>query len=394
MKNLWSSNTPAYLWQCLDDIPEFQWRNAIQKARPGLNLPDNVQEIDDLLEKVLGEGQFGKSHWTLSPAKRIFYALKPFIPRAVIKRARRIFQRPQNSKSLLRWPIEDRYAQFQWEIMRQLLMATNKSEIIFKRFWPDGKKFAFILTHDVETAEGFSYVKAVADSEEKAGFRSSFNFVPERYPIDHGLLRDLKQSGFEIGIHGLNHDAKLFSSYAEFIQKVPKINSYMKDFEAVGFRSPYTMRQPEWMQALDIEYDLTFFDTDPFEPVPGGTVSIWPFTIGKFLELPYTLVQDYSLVSVVGETSPKIWLNKVDFIGRFQGMALLNSHPDYLKNRLNFKIYNDFINAVKDMDGYWSALPREAARWWRYRTEGRSGPGLPAITMGKLSLSSDGIQIN
>jgi peptidoglycan/xylan/chitin deacetylase (PgdA/CDA1 family) len=394
MKNLWSSNTPAYLWQCLDDIPEFQWRIAIQKARSALYLPDNVQEIDDLLEMVLGEGQFGKSHWQLTPAKRIYFILKPFIPRVVIKRARRIFQWPQNGKFLLRWPIEDRYVRFQWEIMRQLLMVTNKSEIIFKRFWPDGKKFAFILTHDVETAEGFSYVKAVADSEEKAGFRSSFNFVPERYPIDHGLLRDLRQRGFEIGIHGLNHDAKLFSSYADFMQRVPKINGYMKAFEAVGFRSPYTMRQPEWMQALDIEYDLTFFDTDPFEPVPGGTVSIWPFTIGKFLELPYTLVQDNSLMSVVGETSPKIWLNKVDFICRFQGMALLNSHPDYLKNRLNFKIYKDFINAVKDMDGYWSVLPRDAAKWWRYRTEGRSGPGLPAITMGKLSLSSDGIDIN
>ena len=31
------------------------------------------------------------------------------------------------------------------------------------------------------------------------------------------------------------------------------------------------------MQALEIEYDLSFFDTDPCEPIPGGTMSIWPF---------------------------------------------------------------------------------------------------------------------
>jgi hypothetical protein len=43
---------------------------------------------------------------------------------------------------------------------------------------------------------------------------------------------------------------------------------------------------PEWLQALDIPYDLPFFDTDPYEPMPGGTKSICPFTLGWFVELP------------------------------------------------------------------------------------------------------------
>ena len=45
------------------------------------------------------------------------------------------------------------------------------------------------------------------------------------------------------------------------------------------------------MRHLEIEYDLSFFDTDPFEPIPGGTMSIWPFFIGHFVELPYTLAR-------------------------------------------------------------------------------------------------------
>ena len=116
------------------------------------------------------------------------------------------------------------------------------------------------------------------------------------------------------------------------MRRAKRINAHLKELDAVGFRSPLTMRNPEWMQALEIEYDLSFFDTDPYEPMPGGTMSIWPFILGHFVELPYTLMQDYTLTAVLGETTPRLWLQKVDFIERYHGMALVNTHPDYLLN--------------------------------------------------------------
>jgi hypothetical protein len=145
------------------------------------------------------------------------------------------------------------------------------------------------------------------------------------------------------------------------------INAHLKELDAVGFRSPFTIRNPEWMQVLEIEYDLSFFDTDPFEPIPGGTMSIWPFILGRFVELPYTLAQDYTLTTVLGETTPRLWLQKVDFIERYQGMVLVNTHPDYLSVPVNWKVYTDFLQAMRHREGYWRALPREAARWWSER---------------------------
>ena len=127
-------------------------------------------------------------------------------------------------------------------------------------------------------------------------------------------MDSLRQRGFEVGVHGLRHNGRLFDSKSSFMQYANRINSYAKKWSAAGFRSELTFRQPEWMQALEIEYDLSFFDTDPFEPICGGTMSIWPFFIGHFVELPYTLVQDYTLTSVIGENSPRLWLEKVDFI--------------------------------------------------------------------------------
>jgi hypothetical protein len=126
-------------------------------------------------------------------------------------------------------------------------------------------------------------------------------------------------------------------------------------------------RNPYWMQALEIEYDLSFFDTDPYEPIPGGCMSIWPFFIGHFVELPYTLVQDSTLGLVLGENTPRIWMEKVAFIEQYRGMALLNSHPDYLSQPDIWNIYVKFLMEMKEKNNFWHALPREVARWWLKR---------------------------
>ena len=71
----------------------------------------------------------------------------------------------------------------------------------------------------------------------------------------------------------MQHDGRLFESRPSFEKKAANINAYLEKIGATGFRAPLTIRHPEWMQSLDLEYDLSFFDTDPFEPIPGGTMS-------------------------------------------------------------------------------------------------------------------------
>ena len=104
-------------------------------------------------------------------------------------------------------------------------------------------------------------------------------------------------------------------------------------------------------------------------PVRGwsGAMSIWPFFLGNFVELPYTMVQDYTLTSILGETTPRIWLDKVEFIRKYRGMVLLNTHPDYLKDKNVLNVYINFLQSMAKSSNYWHALPREVARWWRKR---------------------------
>src|SRR5512142_327520 len=47
--------------------------------------------------------------------------------------------------------------------------------------WPDGKRFALVLTHDVEGSRGLDRCRELMEMEASLGFRSSFNFIPEGY---------------------------------------------------------------------------------------------------------------------------------------------------------------------------------------------------------------------
>ena len=365
---LWKNNLPLRFWSCSPALPDEVWQAAYQKAYEILGLGNPYQDIETTLELVLGEGQFGAEHWKLSTAKRAYYQLKPFIPRAVTRVMRQVYQRPGKTEYSPGWPIEDRYARFLWQVLVNVMEMTAQPRMEIAAFWPEGKRCALVLTHDIEADAGQAFVRQVADLEERLGFRSSFNFIPEKYALDRGLIEDLRKRGFEVGLHGLKHDGKLFSSREEFTRRAKLINHYLGELDMVGFRAPLTHRHPQWMQDLDLEYDLSFFDTDPFEPIPGGTMSLWPFELGKFVELPYTLVQDYTLTRVLNQSSPVLWLEKAAFLEQYFGMILLNSHPDYLKNPADWGVYESFLLAMKEK-GYWQALPHQAAQWWKQRCQ-------------------------
>lgn len=372
--NLWSANRPDQFWLCNPACESGLWDAAIEASLSHL-APLTPSNVDDLLHQTLGEGQFGPDHWTLSRARRLYYWIKPLLPRTLTRFLRQQLQ-PRHARDFrLGWPIESRYPRFLFDVLKNLLLISGRSSIEIAALWPKEKSFALVLTHDIETDQGQRFVRRVMDLEESLGFRSSFNFIPEKYRVDMELIVELRQSGFEAGIHGLKHDGKFLNSRAEFMRRAEKINHYMKKMNAVGFRAPLTHRHPEWMQTLEMEYDLSFFDTDPFEPVPGGTMTIWPFFLGHFVELPYTLVQDYTLTAVLGESTPRLWLEKVDFIGKYRGMALLNSHPDYLREPANLKIYSEFLSMLQHRGGFWHALPHEVASWWKQRRD--RSPNVP-----------------
>ena len=195
---------------------------------------------------------------------RIYYRLKPFIPQPIRTVVRQRIAARVRLNVADKWPI---------------LPGSERPPQNWTG-WPEGKKFALVLTHDVESAVGLRKCRELMQVEMGFGLRSSFNFVPEggyRVPIE--LREELTRNGFEIGIHDLRHDGRLFASRREFDRSTPRINHYLKDWGAVGFRSGFMFHNLEWLHALNIDYDMSTFDTDPFEPQPEGRHTIFPFWV-------------------------------------------------------------------------------------------------------------------
>ncbi|ULA58184.1 MAG: hypothetical protein LZF60_20239 [Nitrospira sp.] len=295
---------------------------------------------------------------------KVFYDIKPFLPRALQIYVRRAIVKRQRVAGAGLWPIHQGAGK----------RPKNWSG------WPQQHQFALVLMHDVDGARGQNKCRGLMELEERKGFRSLFSFVPKDYQVSAILRQDLLRKGFEVGVHGLKHDGKLFTTEQSFAQQAEQINQYLKEWGAVGFVSPSMHHNLNWMHKLNIEYDTSTFDTDPFEPQPDGVGTIFPFAVpgsnGQpgYIELPYTLPQDFTLFVLMQEKTIDIWKNKLDWIAEKGGMALLITHPDYMNGsggtvleEYPMALYEEFLDYVRDRykGRYWHPLPKEMARFWR-----------------------------
>jgi len=301
---------------------------------------------------------------------RLYYSLKTMLPRPFQIRLRQMAARRKRRHVADVWPI---------------LESAGQAPEGWKG-WPEGKRFALVLTHDVETRRGLDRCRMLMDVEERKGFRSAFNFVPQRYDLTHAMREEMAQRGFEIAIHGLRHDLSLFRSEKEFKRQAVQINDYLDQWGARGFRCPYMIRNLNWIRDhLSIEYDSSTFDTDPFEPRPEGVNTIFPFMINStgngrpgYVEMPCTLPQDLCLFVLLGESGIEVWKRKLDWIAARGGMALIDTHPDYmscgaavLSDEYPARLYEEFLEYARSRYGgqYWHALPRAVATFCRSNPE-------------------------
>jgi hypothetical protein len=289
------------------------------------------------------------------------------MPRQLQLALRRVYARRQARTEFPRWPIESILVDHEHAALRERMRVEGAERVPIVGFWPEGRRFAAILTHDVEGVAGVRNVRRVLEIERRQGFVSSWNFVAEWYPIEDGLFDHIRAMGGEIGLHAIKHDGKLFESRERFEAELPAIHRYLREWDAVGFRSPATHRNPDWMPELDCLYDSSFPDTDPFEPQPGGCCSIFPFFLDDLVELPLTLVQDHTLWEILREDSIALWTDKSDWIIANQGLITLNTHPDYLDTPRRLRMYEEFLEYLSAQSDGWHALPRDVAQWWRTR---------------------------
>lgn len=300
-----------------------------------------------------------------------YYSLRPLFSVPVRRHIQKVYLRGWDQREFPHWPVDSSVE----DILELCLVAGMKAqgltEVPFIWFWPEGKAGCALMTHDVETTLGRDFCSTLMDVNDEFAIKASFQVVPEkRYSVSESYLSSLRDRGFEVAVQDLNHDGHLYSKRDEFLRRAELIRKYRQQFGATGFRAAILYRNLDWLPELDFSYDMSVPNVAHLDPQSGGCCTVFPYFIGKTLEIPVTTTQDYSLFHIIGEYNLDLWKKQAGLILGKHGLMNFIVHPDYIVDEKPMQTYRKLLAYLCELraeQNVWIPLPHEVDEWWRAR---------------------------
>ena len=337
-----------------------------------VDLPFDVKEVvDNLRFELYPSSARNENSAVNSLLAAAYYCVRPLMPVGVRKHLQRARLKGWDRISFPHWPV-DRTVNDLFELLMVFsLKSQNVERIPFIWFWPDGAPSSAIMTHDVERAQGRDLCGTLMDIDDAYGIKASFQVVPEqRYEVPPAYLDSITRRGFEVAVHDLNHDGRLYKNREYFTERVAKINSYGRKWGAEGFRGAVLYRRQEWFGELEFSYDMSVPNVAHLDPQRGGCCTVMPYFVGNLLELPVTATQDYTLFHILQAYNTDLWKTQIELILEKHGLLSFIVHPDYAATGPERKVYEALLAHLAELRqerGAWIATPGEVNKWWRQR---------------------------
>ena len=336
----------------------------------------------------------------------MYYFIRPLLPVDIRKHLQEFHFRGWSNLTFPRWPVDCSVDNLLAQLLSLSLKTSGVSRIPFIWFWPQGATSCAIMTHDVETHLGRQFCNTLMDVDDSFGIKASFQVIPEqRYAVGAEFLSSIRDRGFEIVVHDLNHDGHLYRNRKQFLERAAKINAYATAYGAEGFRAASLYRKQLWFEALNLSYDMSIPNVAHLDPQRGGCCTVMPYFIGNILELPVTTTQDYTLFNILKDCSIDLWKQQMETITEKHGLMSFIVHPDYIIKPQHRRIYEALLAClccVQEESGVWIATPGEVNRWWRRRAEMRlvhgprgwciEGPGSDRACLAYAVLDGDRLE--
>lgn len=367
-----------------------------------IHLPfDPSEVVNNLrLESYAADWRNG---FPMSALAALYYFARPILPVYVRRHVQELYFRGWTNLTFPRWPVDSSVDNLLGQLIALSLKVSRRRRMPFIWFWPQGATSCAIMTHDVETQRGCNSCKTLMDLDDSFGIKASFQVIPEqRYIVTTAFLASIRDRGFEIVIHDLNHDGHLYRNRKQFLERATKINSYATAYGAEGFRAASLYRKQMWYDALSFSYDMSIPNVAHLDPQRGGCCTVMPFFIGDILELPVTTTQDYTLFHILNNCSIELWEQQMEIIMEKHGLISFVVHPDYIVKSCHRQVYQALLarlRSLRDKNGVWIATPGEVNRWWRQRAEMRllhredgwriEGPGSERAALAYAVLDGD-----
>jgi hypothetical protein len=357
-------------------VGQFDASKDIVCDGPIAQLPFSFTEVVDnlRLERYAQRIALGKEILSRSELiRKLYYLIRSALPFSLRRELQKAYFRDRNLLRFPAWPVDFTVDSLHQQLLRLLMQTGGIKRVPFIWFWPEGASSCLIMTHDVETAAGRDFTSQLMDLDESYGIQASFQVIPEnRYKVSDEYISEIRRRGFELNIHDLNHDGNLYRERREFNRRAERINGYLRSYGARGFRAGSMYRKQDWYDVFEFSYDMSVPNVAHLEPMRGGCCTVMPYFVGRIVELPLTMAQDYSLFHILGDYSTGLWKEQTALIRRQNGLMSFIVHPDYLVERRAREVYKSLLRYLRHMvveEHIWTALPGDVERWWRARSQ-------------------------
>jgi hypothetical protein len=386
----------------LEDLDDALAHAGVESR--GINLPFDVEEVIENLRRERYTAHFREEGQVLNEVlRKTYYFIRPLLGSSMRRYIQKMYLRGWDKIRFPGWPVDATVDRIHQKLIALSLRAQGAEKIPFIWFWPEGFSSCAIMTHDVESEPGRDFCARLMDLDESFGIRSAFQVVPEkRYAVPRSFLASISSRGFEVNVHDLKHDGRLYADHAEFLRRATRINNYVREYGAQGFRSGILYRNADWFDAFEFSYDMSLPNVGHLDPQRGGCCTVMPFFIGRIIELPLTCTQDYTLFQILDDYSINLWKKQIALVREKHGLISFIIHPDYIieqRAQDTYKLLLEHLARLRAEDGIWTPLPRDVADWWRQRSKMElvqengewrvEGPGSERARVAYASLAGD-----
>lgn len=340
----------------------------------------------------------------------------------------------QKRKAITRKPGVDIYEKIMFDL---LFYACQKSDVplVQKAFWPDGKKFAVCLTHDVdelkktyqyftrlvrhlkkrEFGRAWYHLKSfftdklfgrnpywtfddIMKIENELNVKSTFFFLKEtakvnifrpatwihyarRYDFQNPkiaeLIRELALKGWEVALHGSYEsymDKDKLREEKEYLEKILGNKVYGIRQHHLNLKIPETWK---YQEEIGLEYDtsLGFKGGEDIGFRWGTCFPFHPYDNGKamsILEIPLTIM-DISLTLNTNKNIGEDCMDIVNEVEKYGGVLTLLWHHTVF-NEEEYPGWAEMYERIIRLckeKNAWITSAGEIAKWWKMREESR-----------------------
>jgi peptidoglycan/xylan/chitin deacetylase (PgdA/CDA1 family) len=237
---------------------------------------------------------------------------------------------------------------------------------------------AVLVSHDVDYTACYRAVLDIGAAEARHGIRATYFFLTRAsYRPERAVLRELRQMGHEIGLHGYTYDLRLaFRSPTSFRARMTQARHILEDLlgEAVaGYRNHgmllFWPPMLEALAAMGFTYESCLYPTTALNAV--NRWFCWPFRYRHrdLWAIPVTWPEDSDAFRVRGlgdDEALEYYQWTLSVITTLNGVACCSFHPSTV--RAHYHFFTRFLESIRS-----SGLPnRTALQLIRQEREARS----------------------